>query len=95
MYCLLGGIGTVCLPECGDGCPSPGVCAFNPESSTMNCEVEGMCDDPDETCTDNAGGGRTCLLPESHCVPRCQVLADCPSGMDCVDTVCLFANSGD
>ena len=94
-YCLNESGWFACLPECGEECPAPGVCAFNPDSSVADCSVDGMCDDPEEMCTDNAAGGRTCLLASSHCVPLCQTLVDCPAGMDCVDGVCLFANPDD
>jgi hypothetical protein len=82
-FCFLSEDGSLCLPECdGSQCPETGECIFNPDSNAVSCEATGTCDDPEAECLENVSGAMVCLLPPSHCVPRCDV-EDCPRGLVC------------
>jgi hypothetical protein len=82
----------VCLPPCGAGdtCPSGasgtaiGVCAYNPDSSYVECTIDGDCS-PGESCLDTA-----CQLPPNFCVLTCDDSVVCPDGMGCEFGVCTY-----
>jgi hypothetical protein len=82
-FCLYGASGSICLPECdGSLCPETGQCIYNPNSTGDPCSATGECDDPEAECELNTAGNMVCLLPSTHCVPRCD-FEDCPPGLVC------------